>query len=219
MNTHIVKSFDDVMAHLNDGVAQMGKLTKQQLQDVLQFLEKDDRALAREVINFDKNINAMEEKVEKRALRLIALRQPVARDLREAVSSFKIALNLERVGDHVKNIAKRMLAINKSDDAFNSSLNKVVEMGHISHARLIDVLDAYEERNVDKALATWQRDEEINTMYYNIYHTFLQDVSLGSADVYMPLIFVSKSFERIGDHATNIAEIIYFIDKGKRLVR
>lgn len=214
---HTVKSFSEELASLSAAVAHMGGLAEQQLAQAVQAISRRDSGLAEKTIADDTLIDELEVQIETDSVRVLALRQPMAQDLREVVSAVKISSDLERVGDLSKNIAKRTLLLNKEEPV---RLTKgSTHMGRMVLTQLKDVLDAFSSRDAEKALAVWGRDEEIDELYNSLFRELLTYMmedprTIGSC---AHLLFVAKNLERIGDHATNVAEIVYYLVVGKRL--
>ena len=211
MNEHIVKSYEDELNTLTADCARMGGLTEAQVGDAIEAVVKRDQALAESVVGRDERLDVLELDIERKAIRLIALRQPMANDLRKTVAAMKIASNLERCGDLAKNIAKRTMILNEAEPI--SPLTRSIErMGRLVLGRLKDVLDAYTGSDLDRALAVWSRDDEVDEHYNSLFRELLTymmgDPRTITACAH--LLFVAKNLERIGDHATNIAEIIHY---------
>jgi phosphate transport system protein len=178
-----------------------------------------DTGLARQVIERDVKLDAAQREIDKRATLLLALRQPMAHDLREVLSAMKIAVDLERIGDLARNIAKRTLVINQSEPV---QLTRSIErMGRIAGARLKDVLDAYAKRDVTAAVHVWSQDDEIDAHYNSLFRELLtymmEDPRTISPCAH--LLFVAKNIERIGDHSTNIAELVHYLVTGEDIAR
>ena len=219
MNEHIVKSYEDELNTLTADCARMGGLTEAQVGDALDAVVKRDQALAESVVGRDERLDLLEADIERKAIRLIALRQPMANDLRKTVAAMKIASNLERCGDLAKNIAKRTLILNEAEPI--SPLTRSIErMGRLVAGRLKDVLDAYTGSDLDRALAVWSRDDEVDEHYNSLFRELLTymmgDPRTITACAH--LLFVAKNLERIGDHATNIAEIIHYEITGEEMI-
>ena len=211
MNEHIVKSYEDELNTLTAECARMGGLTEAQVGDGIDAVVRRDTALAEAVVGRDERLDVLEADIERKAIRLIALRQPMANDLRKTVAAMKIAMNLERCGDLAKNIAKRTLVLTEAEPM--SPLTRSIErMGKLVLGRLKDVLDAYTASDLDRALAVWSRDDEVDEHYNSLFRELLTymmgDPRTITACAH--LLFVAKNLERIGDHATNIAEIIHY---------
>lgn len=219
MNTHTVKAYGDELNQLTAEVARMGGLAEAQVADAVESVARRDVALARAVVERDVKLDAMHRDIEKRAIRLIALRQPVASDLRKTLSAMKLAVDLERTGDLAKNIGKRALIL--ADAAPLQPLTRSIErMGKLVSTRLRDVLDAYTAAEVDRALAVWSTDDEVDEHYNALFRELLTymmgDPRTISACTH--LLFMAKNLERIGDHATNIAETIHYEITGDEMI-
>ena len=218
MNEHIVKAFGDELSQLQAEVARMGGLAEAQVNDAVDCVARRDVMLAEAVIARDEKLDALQREVEKRVIRLIALRQPVAKDLRRAVAAMKLAHSLERTGDLARNIAKRAIVLAASDPM--AALTRSIErMGRLVAHRTKDVLDAYTTSDVERALMVWSRDEEVDEHYNSIFRELLtymmEDPRTITACTH--LLFIAKNLERIGDHATNVAEIIHYAATGEEI--
>jgi phosphate transport system protein len=214
---HTVHSYSEELSAVAANLSHMGGLAEAQLADCIEAIVKRDLKLAERTVEHDKLIDDMETEIEHQALRLLALRQPVALDLRETVAAIKISSDLERIGDLAKNIAKRAQIL-----ALEEPLRVAQgfqRMGNQCLKQLKEVLDAYGTRNSQKALAVWRRDEDLDQMYNSLFRELLtymmEDPRTISACTHY--LFVAKNIERIGDHATNIAETIYFLVNGTLL--
>jgi len=211
MVEHTLRAYDEELEALTAELSRMGGLAEVEVGDAIRAIARRDVAIAQGVIGRDARLDEIEADIERRAIRLIALRQPVADDLRRTVAALKISMNLERCGDLAKNIAKRALVIAEGDPL--TPLTRSIErMGELVAARLKDVLDAFAARDLDRAKAVWQRDQEVDEHYDSIFRELLTymmaDPRMISSCAH--LLFVAKNLERIGDHATNIAEIIQY---------
>ena len=217
VDQHIVRQFDEELDEMRATIAQMGGLVEQQVIDAVAAIGRRDDLLAKRCQEADVEIDLMEDKVEALTLRMLALRQPVALDLRAILAALKIAHNLERMGDYAKNVAKRASALAQLPEV--GAVNGIVRMGRLTHGIIKDVLDAYSEPNVDKAVTAWTRDQEIDQMYNSLFRELLTYMMEDPRNITActHLLFVAKNIERIGDHATNIAETVYFQEKGTRL--
>ena len=211
---HIVKSFDEQLNQLSQLIARMGGLAESQLASGLDALIKRDSDLAQRVVEADKSIDSLEQDVEEAAVRLLALRQPVASDLREVVAALKIAADTERIGDYGVNVAKRSLAMNQMPPL--PAMNAVPRMAKLVQSLVKDTFDAYVERDADKALDVWRRDAEVDEMYTSLFRELLtymmEDPRAITPGTH--LMFIAKNIERIGDHATNIAETVHYLVTG-----
>ncbi|PHS26904.1 MAG: phosphate transport system regulatory protein PhoU [Robiginitomaculum sp.] len=217
MTEHIVKSFDDELDELTAEVARMGGLAEKLLSDALDAVVARDGDLAHAVIERDKEIDALQLDLERRVILLLALRQPMASDLRRTFSALKISGDLERIGDLAKNIAKRALILNESRPM--SLTRSVHRMGHVVSGMLKDVLDAYTTADVDLAIDVWRRDDEIDAHYNSLFRELLTYMMEDSKTITMctHLLFMAKNLERIGDHGTNIAENVHYLVTGEEL--
>ena len=215
---HTIRAYDEELEGLTAELSRMGGLAEVEVADSIRAIARRDVAIAQAVIGRDARLDEIEADIERRAIRLIALRQPVADDLRRTVAALKISMNLERCGDLAKNIAKRALVIAESDPL--TPLTRSIErMGELVAARLKDVLDAFAARDLDRARAVWQRDQEVDEHYDSIFRELLTYM-MGDPRTIAScahLLFVAKNLERIGDHATNIAEIITYEITGEQM--
>jgi phosphate transport system protein len=215
--SHIVSSFDEELDGLRSVISRMGGLVEAQLSSAIQAIAKRDDALAARCVESDKDIDDLEDQVEALTLRMLALRQPVAHDLRQILSALKISHDLERMGDYATNVAKRASALSQLPEV--GPVNGIARMGRLTHRIITDVLDAYTQTDVDRALQAWQRDEEVDQMYTSLFRELLTYMMEDPRNITAcaHLLFVAKNIERIGDHATNIAETVYFEQTGNRL--
>ncbi|MFX4220065.1 MAG: phosphate signaling complex protein PhoU [Thalassobaculum sp.] len=216
-DSHIVSSFDEELDGLRSAISRMGGLVEAQLSNAIQAIAKRDDALATRCIEADKEIDDLEDQIEALTLRMLALRQPVAHDLRQILSALKTSHDLERMGDYATNVAKRASALSQLPEV--GPINGIARMGRLTHRIITDVLDAYTERDVDRAMVAWERDEEIDQMYTSLFRELLTYMMEDPRNITAcaHLLFVAKNIERIGDHATNIAETVYFEETGRRL--
>jgi phosphate transport system protein len=218
MTEHTVRSFSADLEDLSGDLARMGGLAEDMLSDAVQAVTTRDLALADTVVSRDPLIDGLQIEAEKKILRLLALRQPLARDLRQTISALKIAAELERIGDLAKNIAKRAKVVELVEPA--AALKGVARMGRLVIAQLKRVLDAYAALETDAANNVWTRDEEVDEHYQALFRELLtymmEDPRTISGCAH--LLFVAKNLERIGDHCTNIAEEIHFLVTGETLV-
>jgi phosphate transport system protein len=218
MADHIVKAYDEELNHLAADVARMGGLAEAEVSDALDTVTHRDLSLVQSVIERDLKLDALNGEIERRSIRLIALRQPVAQDLRRTVAAMKIASNLERIGDLAKNIAKRGVVLAESEPI--TPLTRSIErMGRLVASRLKEVLDAYTSNELERAIDVWSRDDEIDEHYDSLFRELLTymmgDPRTITACAH--LLFIAKNLERIGDHATNIAEIVHYEISGEEL--
>jgi phosphate transport system protein len=216
---HTVKAFDQDIAQLRALVAQMGGLAEQAIADAMLALQRNDTALAREVRAKDKAIDAIEAELEKQVVRVIALRAPMADDLREVIAALKIAAVVERIGDYAKNIAKRVPMIHAEGEDRIEAVSILPAMGQLAADMVHDALDAFAARDVDQAAEVWKRDNALDDFYDSIFRTLVTFMVENPRTVSQVahLLFVAKNLERIGDHATNVAEMVYFAATGQYL--
>ena len=212
---HTVKSYDDELKNLNQTIAQMGGLAEAQLQSAIEALVKRDTDLAAQVVQSDARIDALEHQISIMTVRMLALRQPMAQDLREVVAALKISSDIERIGDYAANVAKRAIALSHTPPI--QPANGIPRMARLAQQIIKDVLDAYIEHDADKALEVWQRDEEVDGMYNSMFRELLTYMMEDPRNISpcTHLLFIAKNIERIGDHATNIAETIHFLVLGR----
>ncbi len=217
MPDHIVHAFDEELISLKTMLAQMGGLAEEQLDLAIQSLVNRDTVLADRVIAGDARIDALERQVEEKAILTIAKRQPMARDLREVIVAFRTAADLERIGDLAKNTAKRTHAI--SEALPRKLVAGVTRMGRLAQEELKNILDAYAQGDAEKALAVWRSDEDLDALYNSIFRELLTYMMEDPRNIGLctHLLFGAKNLERIGDHATNIAENIYYQVNGRTI--
>jgi phosphate transport system protein len=214
---HIVKSFDEELRRLTHVITEMGGKVEMQLQNSIEALIRRDTKLAGMVLLEDAKIDELETQVSHLAIRLLALRQPMANDLRHIVSALKISSDLERIGDYAANVAKRAIALSQIPPV--RPVSTVPRMARLVQQSIKDVLDAYIDRDAVKAIAVWQRDEEIDEMYTSLFRELLTYMMEDQRNIgpCIHLLFIAKNIERMGDHATNVAETIHFLVHGREI--
>ena len=216
-NEHIVRSFSKELHHLTDLISRMGGAAEAQLSAAITAATQRNAAAAEKVREGDRMVDDYERAIESEAIRFLALRQPFAQDLREIVSALKIAAELERIGDYAANVAKRTQAMAQLEPV--RVMPTFARMGTLVLSILRDVMDAYSSRDVERAIAAWRRDEELDELYTSMFRELLtymmEDPKTITACTHM--LFMAKNIERIGDHATNIAETIHYIVRGTAL--
>jgi len=213
---HTTKAFDADLQEITRKVAEMGGLAERQIADATQALIERDTELAERVIATDPAIDAMQHEIEEKAVLTIARRQPMAVDLREIVGAMRVCNDLERIGDHAKHIGKRVVALDL--DMHPQKLIRGVEhMASLVLALLKQVLDAYAGRDLAVALAVWNGDEEVDALCTSLYRELLTYMMEDPRNITfcMHLMFCAKDIERMGDHATNIAETVYYMIEGR----
>ncbi len=219
MTDHTVKSFQEELDAIAASIAQMGGLTESQLAGAIEAVSRRDTALAELAVSQDRRIDVLEREIEARAVRVIALRQPMASDLREAISAIKISSDLERIGDLSKNIAKRAMVIQGDFDTPVRLIQGIARMGRLAQVQLKSVLDACSNRDAQLAVEVWKGDEEIDEMYNSVFRELLTYMMEDprTIGVCTHLLFIAKNVERIGDHATNVAETVYYVVTGETM--
>lgn len=214
---HIVKSFDSDLDELVNTIAEMGGLAESQVAGALAGLVERDMAAAGRVLSTAARLDELEEKIDQMAVRLLALRQPMAADLRLIAMSLKISNDLERIGDYATSVAKRAKRLGTEPKV--RAIASLARMGHLVQDMLTDVVDAYVERDDKKGMTVWHRDEQVDDFYDSLFREIityvLEDPRKTSACI--DLLFIAKNLERIGDHATNIAERIHYVVHGDRI--
>ena len=216
MNEHTAKAFDVDLQDLSRMVAEMGGLAEKQIADSVDALAKRDSMRADRVIVADAAIDNLQREIEERSVLTIARRQPMAVDLREIVSALRIANDLERIGDLAKNIAKRVMPIT-ADFHPQKLIRGVEHMAALVLTQLKQVLDSYASHDVEKAMGVWNGDEEIDAMCTSLFRELLTYMMEDPRHITfcIHLMFSAKNIERMGDHATNIAETVYFMVQGR----
>ncbi|NIJ19363.1 phosphate transport system protein [Sphingomonas naasensis] len=216
---HTVKAFDQDIKQLRALISQMGGLAEQALHDAMKALQRGDTSLADQVRGKDKAIDAIESEVEKLVVRLIALRAPMADDLREVIAALKIAAVIERIGDYAKNVAKRVPLIHTEGEDRIEALSLLPSMAQMASDMVHDALDAFASRDAAGAARVCQRDSALDDFYDSIFRTLVTFMVENPRTVSQVahLLFVAKNIERIGDHATNVAEMVYFAATGRYL--
>ena len=214
---HTVKSFDDDLRQLRSLVSQMGGLVETQITASVESLTRRDADSALQVIDRDKEIDLLEAEIERLAITTIALRAPMADDLREIIAALKISAALERIGDYARNIAKRASAL-----AQTTPIQPVViipEMSRVVVQMVKEVLDAYATRDADLAMAVCVRDRTVDDFYSSLFRSLLTFMMENPHHITPSahLLFIAKNLERIGDHATNVAEMVYYSVTGNRM--
>ena len=216
-NGHTVKAFDDDLGQLRGLVAEMGGRAEAAIHEAIHALIRRDLDAAARIIEEDKRIDAIEADIERQALRLIALRAPMADDLREVLAALKISGVIERMGDYAKNIAKRVPLL--SDARNIEPLSILPAMARATSDMVHDVLDAYAARDPDAARAVCDSDRTVDDFYNSLFRALLTYMMENPHNISASahLLFIAKNLERIGDHATNIAEMVYFAATGEQL--
>jgi phosphate transport system protein len=211
---HTVKAFDEDITRLRGLIAEMGGLAEVAIHEALDALVRGDVKLAEQVVGRDKKIDALETEVDKLAVRIIALRAPMADDLREVIAALKIGGVVERIGDYAKNIAKRVGNIERRGEF--EPLTLLPAMGELASEMVHDVLTAYAARDPDLAREVIAADAKVDAFYNSIFRNLVSYMVENPATISSAaqLLFVARNIERIGDHATNVAEMVHFAATG-----
>jgi len=212
MSDHIVKSYDNDLEDLRRSISEMGGVAEKMMTEATDALVRRDTVLAQNVIVADKRLDVLQREIEERSVLLIARRQPLAIDLRETISAIRVSGDLERIGDLAKNIAKRALAVSGENHP-KPLMTGLKHMTELAMRQLKDVLDAYAERDPEKALAVWRHDERIDAMFNSLFRELLTYMMEDPRNIGLctHLLFGAKNIERVGDHTTNIAETVYYL--------
>ena len=216
MNEHTAKAFDVDLQELTRKVAEMGGHAEKEVSDAVAALTRRDNDLAQSVVTSDPTIDALQREIEEKAILTIARRQPMAVDLREVVCALRVSNDLERIGDLAKNISKRVMALDGEFDP-QKLLRGVEHMGSLVCDQLRQVLDAFATRDLQAALAVWKGDQEIDAMCTSLFRELLTYMMEDPRNITfcIHLMFCAKNIERMGDHATNIAESVYYMIEGR----
>ncbi len=211
---HIVKAYDDELSHLTSIIAEMGGLAERQLAAAIDAMLKRDSDAAKLVMDQDKAVDELEHEVDNFAVRLLALRQPMARDLREIIVALKTSSDLERIADYAKNVAKRTIALNQAPPV--KTVYALPRMAALVQAMIKDTLDAYVHKDADKAGEVWRRDEEVDALYNSLFRELLTYMMEDPRNITTctHLLFIAKNIERMGDHTTNVAENVHYVVHG-----
>jgi phosphate transport system protein len=214
---HIVRSYDEQLRRLRDMLARMGGLAERQVHDATQALVRRDAALAAEVVSRDAALDALEREIEAFCIRILATRQPMAADLRFIVAAMKVSHNLERIGDYARNGAKRSVVV--AEQPHIGSLNGFQRMSQLVQENLKLAIDALVNDDADAAERVWGADEPVDDIYNGIFREMLTHMMEDPRNITAAthLLFIAKNLERIGDHATNIAETVHYAVRGDTL--
>ncbi len=218
MSDHIVRAYDNELELLGRKIAEMGGIAEQMIADAMDALGSMNVELAKKVVASDVRLDTLQREIEEAAILTIARRQPMAVDLRNIVAAIRISSDLERVGDLAKNIAKRTIKIG-SESRLPRAIVGLNHMGKLASAQMKDVLDAYAQRDVERAQEVWARDAEIDALEDSVFRDLLTFMMEDPRNISFctHLLFCSKNLERMGDHATNIAETVYYLVTGNNL--
>ncbi|WP_296715410.1 phosphate signaling complex protein PhoU [Rhodoblastus sp.] len=218
MVEHTVRSFDADLETLDRHISEMGGIAEKMLADAMDALSTMNVELAQKVIATDVRLDVLQRTVEDLAVRVLARRQPVAVDLRDVVGVIRISADLERIGDQAKNIAKRAAKI-AGESRIPRAVVGLRSMHDLAATQLNDVLDAYAQRDVERAKAVWNRDLELDALEDSVFRDLLTFMMEDPRNITFctHLLFCSKNLERVGDHTTNIAETVYYIVTGESM--
>ena len=216
---HIVKSYDEELKRLTGEIQRMGDLALAQLDASIDAVMERDSSEAMKIVQSDGTIDVLEQEVSHDVVRLLALRQPMARDLREILAALRIAADIERIGDYAANVAKRSIVLNQSAPV--QLAYALPRLARIAETLVREVLAAYHDYDADRALAAWARDEELDEQYTGLFRELLTYMMEDPRNITpcTHLLFMAKNLERIGDHATNIAENVYFLVHGQQIAQ
>ncbi|WP_114377792.1 phosphate signaling complex protein PhoU [Elioraea thermophila] len=219
MADHTVRSFDEALERLRDTLLRLGGIAEKALTEAIAALAKRDADMAAHIVQRDAELDGLCRLAEDQAVKLLALRQPMASDLRLVVGAIRMALDLERVGDYAANIAKRTIVLAQLPPAI--SVGPIQRMSRIVQEMLKDTLDAFAAHDVEKAQSVWERDEQVDEAYNAVFRSLLTYMMEDPRNITpcAHLLFIAKNVERIGDHATNLAETIRFIELGEEMLK
>ena len=214
---HIVKAYDEELQQLNSTIIEMGGRTEQQVEAAIQALVNRDIDLAYRIIDDDDQIDALNYEVDTQAMRLLALRQPMALDLRNVVAALKISADLERIADYATNMARRTIPLAETSPV--RPIHVIPRMGRLVMQMMKNVIDAYIAQDAEKAMVVWHGDKEVDEMYVSLFRELLTYMMEDARHITpcTHVLFIAKNIERMGDHVTNICETIYFLVHGERM--
>jgi phosphate transport system protein len=213
-NEHIVKSFDTELARLTGEIVRMGEIAVTQIEASMDVLERRDSRAAERVVHNDDAVDGLEHEVSNDVVKLLVMRSPVARDLREVLAALRIASDIERIGDYAANIAKRSVALNLAPPV--AAARGLPGLAEFACEIVREVIAAYRDRDAERAMVARARDAELDTLYTGLFRELLTYMMEDPRTITSctHLLFMAKNIERIGDHATNIAENIWFLVHG-----
>ena len=219
MTEHIVSSYDDDLKEISDGVISMGDEVLGALDNIETLLKNNDHELAQKIIKNDLIINDLGQSVENKVFNILASRQPMAIDLRIVFSAVKISLYLERCGDMCKGISNRVLKGDLNEAQSPETISLLVNMCSMVHSNLRIVMEDYSKKECENSVKVWKSDSEIDSLYSEILMDILNSIKTNpdATDALVPLLFIARYLERVGDQATNVAEETYFVVTGEDL--
>jgi phosphate transport system protein len=218
VDQHTVRAYDKDLDLLERRIAEMGGIAEKMVIDAVDALSTGDTTLAHQVVTTDSRLDVLQREIEEQAIMTIARRQPVAIDLREIIGAIRVAGDLERVGDLAKNIARRSVKIGLESRVPRAIIG-IKHMNDFATELMKDVLDAYAQRDVERALDVWERDVDLDALDDSVFRDLLTHMMEDPRNITFcaHLLFCSKNIERIGDHATNIAETVFYLVTGSTL--
>ena len=216
---HTVKSYDEDLYLLKSKLSEMGGEVNDQISKAGQALLKRDEGLADVIIVSDEKVNLLQQEVEELGIRILATRQPMAQDLRYVIAGLKMASELERIADYAANIARHIPDLDNYLD-LDEPIAAIILMAKLAKTMLTDIMDAFANGDTRKAIGVWHSDDDIDQIYADLLNDLRAGISEDSDNVrtYTGLIFIARCCERIGDHITNIAENIHYIEYGKTYI-
>ncbi|MBN8873598.1 MAG: phosphate signaling complex protein PhoU [Rhodospirillales bacterium] len=214
---HVVKSYDQELKRLRDMMTEMGGIVENQVALAAEAIMHRDSAAATRAVEDDPKVDALERDIEQFVIRLLALRQPMAGDLRQIVAALKMTGDLERIGDYAANVAKRSIVLGQFNLPY--SLAGLAHMAHLVQQQLKSIIDAVGESDPEKAIEVWRSDQVVDDIYNAIFRELITYMMEDPRNITpcTHLLFIAKNLERIGDHATNIAETVYYAVTGEVL--
>jgi len=219
MDEHTAKAFDADLKDISGKIKAMAELIEQQITGASEVLVSGDTVLARQIIAADMQADALQREIEEKAVITIARRQPVAVDLREIVGALRIANDLERIGDLTQNVAKRAMLSTEEFRGTNGVTLRLQHMAQLVLGQLQAVIESYEGRDVEAAVEVWRKDQEVDALHNSLFRELLTYMMENARNITFctHMLFCAKNIERMGDHATNIAETVYYMVKGTSL--
>ena len=216
MHDHTVKAYDRELDTIERLIAEMGGIAEKMVVEAMDALASADTALANQIVSTDSRLDVMQREIEDRAVMTIARRQPVSVDLRELIGAIRVAGDLERVGDLAKNIAKRTIKLG-TESRVPRAIVGLRHMNEVATELMKDVLDAYAQRDAERAREVWERDVDLDALEDSVFRDLLTHMMEDPRNISFcaHLLFCSKNIERIGDHATNIAETVVYLVTGE----
>jgi phosphate transport system protein len=214
---HVVKSYDQELKRLRSLITEMGGIVEAQVALAAEAIMHRDAAAAARAVEEDPKVDALEREIETFVIRLLALRQPVAGDLRQIVAALKITGDLERIGDYAANVAKRSIVL--AEFTLPYSLAGLAHMAQLVQQQLKSIIDAFGDHDADKAMEVWRSDQVVDDIYNAIFRELITYMMEDPRNITpcTHLLFIAKNLERIGDHATNVAETVYYAERGESL--